>query len=109
MSSGRKEKISNVGYVVQSDINRSEVYVFTERPMLCKIMSAVTGGAGWSKETLDYHFTRLRKTEFQYRGYTIYMRPVYKGKSRGRFSVGTANSTSVDDSSAINTFGRDNY
>lgn len=80
----RKEKVSDVVYTVQSDMNRYVVYNFTERPILCEIMSKVSG-VKWSKNTLDYHFTKKKEDKFSYRGYTIFMRHLHRGRSRGRY------------------------
>jgi hypothetical protein len=80
----RKKRVSDVSYIVQSDVARNEVYNFTERPVLCEVMSTITGGKPWSKDTLDYHFGRKRVTEFSYRGYTIFMRTLQRGRSRGK-------------------------
>ena len=87
MPGKRKEKVKDMVYVVQNDINKNDMHPFTERPILCETMAILTG-VEWSKDTLDYHFSKLKKTEFNYRGYTIFMRPLQRGKSRGRFSGG---------------------
>lgn len=99
----KREKVKDVVYIVQNDINKNDVTPFTERPILCETMSVITG-TEWSKDTLDYHFSKLKEKEFNYRGYTIFMRQMQRGKSRGRFS-----GADEDDSSAVNTFARDNY
>lgn len=79
---GRKKKVADVVYSVQSEVNKNEFYNFTERPVLCDSMSKITGNE-WSKDSLDYHFTRKKETEFTYKGYTIFMRKVQRGKRRG--------------------------
>jgi hypothetical protein len=68
-----REKTSSVAYAVQSNINKSEIYIFTKRTVLCKEMSKLTEAA-WVKSTLDYHFANKKEVEFEYRGYTIYLR-----------------------------------
>jgi len=83
MEKNEKQARSTV-YVVQSDINRNDIHTFTERPVLCDDMGKVTGSE-WVKETLDYHFTKNKETEFSYRGYTIFCRTLKRGESRGRF------------------------
>jgi hypothetical protein len=81
----RKEKITDAVYTVQSETNSKEMYNFPERPILCETMETITG-VEWSKDTLDYHFSKKQETEFSYRGYMVFMRTMYRGRSRGRYS-----------------------
>lgn len=68
-----EEKKVSIAYAVQSNIDKSDISIFTKRTVLCKEMERVSG-VKWVKGTLDYHFGKKEETEFEYRGYTLYMR-----------------------------------
>ena len=74
----KKEKSKakvRVQYIVQNNLDLNDITPFPDRAELCRKMEKRTG-LRWSKDTLSYHFNKLKKSEFTYKGYTIYMREI---------------------------------
>lgn len=63
----------------------TEMEVFGERTVVCDIMSEITG-VEWKKSVLDYNFSTMKRKQFNYNGYTVFLRNKHKGPSRGRYS-----------------------
>lgn len=79
-----KDNKRNKIYVVQLIDDVTNIELFGERTVVCDIMSEITG-VEWKKSILDYNFSTMKRKQFKYNGYNVFLRNKHKGPSRGRY------------------------